>query len=168
MKILGIDVGDARVGLALSEGDGPAAPLRTVAAKGALTAIADLVREEGVDEIVIGLPLSLDGSEGPSAKKARRFAAELRRQVSCAIAFVDERFTTSAAHRELGASGVRHRDRRAVVDQVAATLLLQTHLDARAYAAQRTTETSWDAPEQEPTLAPPDRGPAPRGRKFAR
>jgi putative holliday junction resolvase len=133
---VGVDVGTVRVGLAGSDETGTiATPLRTVPRRPA----ARLWREvkEVVDErlpecIVVGLPRRLDGSEGDSAVDARHVADELRRHTGLPVEMWDERFTTAEAERSLIAAGRRRAQRRESIDSVAASLLLQSWLDARA------------------------------------
>ena len=132
---LGIDVGAVRVGVALSDPDGVlATPLATVArdvVHGAdLTEIARLVAEHDVVEIVVGLPRTLAGQEGPAAQAARGYAAALGGCVAVPIGFADERLTTVVATRQMRESGRKGRRQRAVVDQVAAVAILQGWLDA--------------------------------------
>ncbi len=132
---LGIDVGAVRVGVALSDPDGVlATPLRTVprdAEHGTdLAAIAGLVAEHGVVGIVVGLPRTLAGREGPAAEAARAFAAALSGRVAVPLEFADERLTTVVATRQMRESGRKGRRQRAVVDQVAAVAILQGWLDA--------------------------------------
>ena len=132
---LGIDVGAVRVGVALSDPDGVlATPLATVArdvVHGAdLAEIAGLVAEHDVVEIVVGLPRTLAGQEGPAAQAARSYAAALGDRVVVPIGFADERLTTVVATRQMRESGRKGRRQRAVVDQVAAVAILQGWLDA--------------------------------------
>jgi putative Holliday junction resolvase len=131
---LGIDVGAVRVGVALSDPDGLlATPLVTVrrdVEHGAdLAAIAGLVAEHDVVEIVVGLPRTLAGREGSAAEAARAFATALAGQVGVPIVLSDERLTTVVATRQLRESGRSGRRQRAVVDQVAAVAILQGWLD---------------------------------------
>jgi putative holliday junction resolvase len=132
---LGIDVGAVRVGVALSDPDGLlATPLVTVprdAEGGAdLRAIADLVAEHEVVQVVVGLPRTLAGREGPAAEAARAFADALTGVLAVPVVFSDERLTTVVATRQLRDSGRKGRKQRAVVDQVAAVAILQGWLDA--------------------------------------
>jgi putative Holliday junction resolvase len=132
---LGIDVGAVRVGVALCDPDGLlATPLVTVArdVDGGtdLAAVAALVAEHGVVQIIVGLPRTLAGREGPAAEAARAFAAQLSRVVDVPLEFSDERLTTVVATRQLRDSGRKGRRQRAVVDQVAAVAILQGWLDA--------------------------------------
>lgn len=130
---LGIDPGDARIGVARSDPTGfLATPVETVRrGKGDLARIAAIAGEEEAVEVVVGLPRSLSGREGPAAAKVREFAAALARRVSpLPVRLVDERMTTVSAEamlRDRGRAGVK---RRAVVDQAAAVLILQHALDA--------------------------------------
>lgn len=133
---LGIDVGAVRVGVALSDPDGIlATPLVTLARDvegGAdLRAIAALVAEHDVVQVVVGLPRTLADREGPAAVAARGFAAALAAVVTVPIALSDERLTTVVATRQLRDSGRKGRRQRSVVDQAAAVGILQGWLDAR-------------------------------------
>lgn len=131
---LGVDVGSVRVGLASSDPDGlVATPVRTLArddAGGAdLRAIAAEVDERGALEVLVGLPRSLNGTEGPAAVLARAYAGRLVALVDVPVRMVDERLSTVAATRALRESGVKGRKQRSRVDQAAAVVLLQTALD---------------------------------------
>jgi putative holliday junction resolvase len=132
---LGIDVGAVRVGVALSDPDGVlATPLvtvpRDVAGGSDLAAIAGLVVEHEVVGIVLGLPRTLAGREGPAAEAARDFAAGLVSVVDVPVELSDERLTTVVATQQLRERGVKGRKQRAVVDQAAAVAILQGWLDA--------------------------------------
>ena len=125
-----------RVGVALSDPDGVlATPLATVARDVQhgtdLAAIAGMVAEHDVVGVVVGLPRTLAGREGPAAEAAREFGAALARRVAVPIEFADERLTTVVATRQMRESGRKGRRQRAVVDQVAAVAILQGWLDAR-------------------------------------
>lgn len=133
-----MDVGAARVGLATSDPAGVlATPVTTLARSGAedldgadLTALVETVHEREAIEVVVGLPRSLSGEEGAAAENARRYARALARLVApVPVRLVDERLTTTLAHRDLHASGRPGRRHREVVDQAAAVLILQTALD---------------------------------------
>jgi putative Holliday junction resolvase len=133
---LGIDVGAVRVGVALSDPDGVlATPLATVARDVQhgtdLAAIAGMVAEHDVVGVVVGLPRTLAGREGPAAEAAREFGAALAGRIAVPIEFADERLTTVVATRQMRESGRKGRRQRAVVDQVAAVAILQGWLDAR-------------------------------------
>jgi putative Holliday junction resolvase len=129
---LGIDPGDARIGVARSDPSGfLATPVETVRrGKGDLRRIAQILAEEDAVEVVVGLPRSLSGSEGPAAAKVRDFAARLARRVApVPVRLCDERLTTVSAEAMLRDRGRKGGKRRAVVDQAAAVLILQNALD---------------------------------------
>lgn len=129
---LGIDPGDARIGVARSDPSGfLATPVETVRrGKGDLARLARLVVEEEAVEVVVGLPRSLGGGEGPAGAKVREFAARLATRVApVAVRLVDERLTTVSAESMLRDQGRKGQKRRAVVDQVAAVVILQHALD---------------------------------------
>ena len=130
--LLGIDVGTVRIGIAVSDASGTVAvPVATVRrGRGDIDEIATLASERGVAGLVVGLPLTLSGQEGPAAQASRRFAATLARRVApTPVRLVDERLTTASASRGLRDAGVSSRQARHVVDQVAATAILQGALD---------------------------------------
>ncbi|RAY17228.1 Holliday junction resolvase RuvX [Actinomadura craniellae] len=129
---LGIDVGSVRVGVARSDPGGVlATPLETVRrGRGDLDRIAELAAEHEAVELVVGLPTSLSGREGPAAAAAREFAARLAgRFPPETVRLYDERLTTVTAESGLRERGVRGRARRQVIDQAAAVVLLQAALD---------------------------------------
>jgi putative Holliday junction resolvase len=129
---LGLDPGEARIGVARSDPTGfLATPVATVRrGKGDLAHLARLARDEEAVEIVVGLPRSLSGGEGPAAVKARAFAARLARRVApVPVRLCDERLTTVSAEAMLRDRGRTGQSRRAVVDQAAAVLILQHALD---------------------------------------
>ena len=131
---LAIDLGTVRVGVAVTDESGTIAmPLITLPrgkGKSLHDAIVGLVAQRAVSRVIVGLPRRLDGSDGANAADARSFAAELEAALSVPVELWDERFTTAEAERSLIASGVRRRERRSTVDQVAATLLLQGWMQA--------------------------------------
>jgi putative Holliday junction resolvase len=141
-RVLGIDVGSVRIGLAISDETCTiASPLATVPneSRTLWPRIEREMEDREVDRVVIGLPRLLDGSEGEAADSARTFAAELARRTQIDIELWDERFTTTIAERSLIVAGVRRKRRREVIDSVAAAVLLQSWLDARRIAAARST-----------------------------
>lgn len=128
---VGIDVGKARVGVARSDVDGlMAVPSETLARATALDSLASLTDYMTVLEWVIGLPLSLDGSSTASTEDARSFAAELVSKTGIPARMVDERLSTVGAQAALHSASHTAQSSRAVIDQVAATILLQSALDA--------------------------------------
>ena len=131
-RILGIDLGRARIGVAVSDELGLLAhPLETIpASKDASRRIAELVREKNAECVVIGFPRHMNGSVGESAADALAFAKKLQTVLSCEVVMWDERLTTTAANRALRDSGRKTRSTRQIVDQVAAQLILQGYLDS--------------------------------------
>jgi len=130
---VGVDIGEVRIGVAACDPDGLiATPVETVPADdAALERIAQIVTEHEAIEVVVGLPVSLSGREGPAAARARAYAVRLAdRMHPVPVRLVDERLTTASAERALRASGRKGRSRRAVVDQAAAVEILQSALDA--------------------------------------
>jgi putative Holliday junction resolvase len=131
-RVLGLDYGTVRVGIAISDALRlTAQPLEVVPTMGALERIRGLAGEYELGEVVVGLPLSLSGGEGPSAAAARAFADEVAAATGLQVSLVDERFTTHTAERVLLEAGTKRAGRRKVVDKVAATVILQDFLDRR-------------------------------------
>ncbi|HEX2154413.1 MAG TPA: Holliday junction resolvase RuvX [Acidimicrobiia bacterium] len=129
-RVLAVDPGTVRVGLAVSDPLGISAqPLEVVAAAGAVERIADLCHELAVDEIIVGLPTTETGDEGASARIARNLAAELSERTGLPVTAVDERYTTRMADSMMVEAGVKRRRRRGTVDKVAAAVLLRGYLD---------------------------------------
>ena len=131
-RILGIDLGKARIGVAVSDELGMLAhPVETIPAGGdALKRIAQIVKEKDAERVIVGLPRHMNGTVGTGASEALAFAEKLRGAVSCEVITWDERLTTTAANRAMRASGRKTRDSRAFVDQVAAQMILQGYLDS--------------------------------------
>ena len=134
-RVLAIDPGSRRVGLALSdESRRLASPLRTLQAEPAETLserLAAVVREVGAVEVVVGLPRNLDGSSGEAAASARGLAEELKRSTRLPVSLQDERLSSVAAERHLVGQGVRRDKRKGLVDQLAATLILESFLERK-------------------------------------
>lgn len=127
---LGVDLGSVRVGLAISDPDGMlATPLATVGPDD-VDAVAGFVDEYAVVGIVVGLPRTLAGSEGPAAKSARAYADRLRERFDVPVELQDERFSTASVSKSLSRAGVSTRRQRTVIDQAAAASILQGWLDA--------------------------------------
>ena len=133
-RIMGVDYGKARIGIALSdELQMLAHPTETIAVAktpNPIARIAAITQEKNVERIIVGLPRHMNGSEGASAEEARAFAEKLKAAVSCRVSTLDERLSTVAAHRALQAAGKRTRETRGYIDQVAAQMLLQGYLDS--------------------------------------
>ena len=136
IRALGIDLGSKRIGVAVSDLSGSEASALTTVHRSSSrrhdhAAIASLVRVEEADVVVVGLPLSLDGSTGAAAKAATTEANQLSSVVGVPVEMYDERFTTVTAERGMIEAGLDARARRKVVDKVAASVMLQAWLDHR-------------------------------------
>jgi len=133
-RVLGLDLGDVRIGVAISDpGRRLAVPLGTVQVgrpPGEMRAVADLVREHDVSLVVIGEPVSMDGVRRERATHAANFAQALRAVLAVPVALHDERLSTVEAERSLRGAGVDGRRRRSVIDAAAAQVILQAWLDA--------------------------------------
>jgi putative Holliday junction resolvase len=139
VRALGLDLGARRIGVAVSDRSGTIASPLTVVVRGKRRAedhrrIAALVAEEEAEVLVVGLPLSLDGSMGPAARAAAAEVEQLASVVGVPVETVDERLTTVTAEGALRQAGVKGQSRRQVVDKVAAAVLLQAWLDRRRAA----------------------------------
>ncbi len=134
-RILGLDVGDVRIGVAVSDALGiTAQAVTTIQRKGQpedVRRIQELLAEYEAAALVVGLPLNMDGNDGPQAQKVRAFADALKSSLDAEIVFWDERLTTAEARRVLIEGGMRRKKRKSVIDQLAAVLILQSYLDAR-------------------------------------
>lgn len=137
-RVLGLDHGDRRIGVALSDELGltaqPLLTLHRTNARNDLRSLARLVRRHGCTSIVVGLPLHMSGDVGARALAAQQFAAWLRENLNLPVILWDERLSTAEAHRHLDASGRAPNTRKQIIDQVAAVLILQSYLDAHANA----------------------------------
>ena len=142
-KIAGIDFGDARVGIALSDpGCKIAFPKDVIKVKGiedAANKTAEKIKELGADRAVIGLPKNMDGSEGYRVERTKHFAELLSSLTDCELLFFDERLSTVLAHGYLSESGIDSRKHRKVVDALSAQIILQDYLDSIKNANNLTT-----------------------------
>ena len=150
-RIIGFDVGQRRIGIAITDPLGlTVQPLLTLYRKtprADLKSIGRLIRKHGVAEAVVGNPLHMSGEQSPQAARAQTFAADLRAEFGLPVHLCDERLTTHEAHLLLDEAGhARGPDRRRIIDQVAAVLILESFLEARASYAARTSAAG-------PTLA---------------
>ena len=136
MKIVALDIGTVRIGVAASDILEVIASAYTVYRrkndKADVIAIADIVNSLQAGQVVIGLPLKMDGSEGQSVEMAKNFGEELSKHISVPIVYQDERLSTVSAQRVLIESGMRREKRKDKVDSIAATFILQTYLDKRS------------------------------------
>ncbi len=135
MKLLGIDYGQRRIGVATSDDSCMMAlPLEQVDAEpmsGAYQRIAELVRARGIERVVVGMPRNMDGTYGPAAESVRAFIVGLKKHVSAEIVTWDERLSTAQAERTMLEADYSRKRRRAQRDALAAQLILQNYLDAR-------------------------------------
>ena len=135
MRILALDHGTVRIGVALSdEMKMIATPLEFIPAEpfaGFLARLKDLIRTKEVEMVLVGMPRNMDGSYGPAALKVREFVAVLQDALSVPIKTWDERLTSAQANRLLIEANVRREQRKAKVDKTAAAILLQSYLDAQ-------------------------------------
>jgi putative holliday junction resolvase len=138
-RSFGLDVGTRTIGVAISDALGftaqPVTTIRRSSLRADLTELRRLAEHHDVEHAVVGLPLNMDGSEGPSAADARRLGDAVARTLGIPVEYWDERLTTVAANRAMIEADVSRARRRAVVDQIAASLILQGWLDARRPAA---------------------------------
>ncbi len=132
-KYLGLDVGDRRIGVAVNHTESMAMPLEVITRDGGeMEHIAALAREHEIAAVVAGMPYSLDGTIKPQAEKVQAFLHDLAAHVEVPIETVDERLTTAQANRMLLSADRKSKQRKQVVDKVAATLILQAFLDRNA------------------------------------
>ena len=136
-RVMGLDPGERRIGVALSDPTGIIAQPHDVIDKRStdpVRAVRELVAEYEVVTVVIGLPVSLSGHEGPAAVTARKFGETMQGALDVEVTFQDERYTTVQAEDALLEGGVRRDRRRVMVDKVAAAIMLQAYLDGRRYS----------------------------------
>jgi putative Holliday junction resolvase len=140
MRVMCLDVGDRRIGVAMSDPTGLIASPREVVYRSddesAYNAIARLAGQYQAEEMVIGMPYSLSGAIGPAAEKVKAFAEELARRVTIKIITWDERMTTIAADRAMRETGVKKQRQNSLRDAIAAALILQSYLDSRRAGSQ--------------------------------
>jgi putative pre-16S rRNA nuclease len=144
MRVLALDHGTKRIGVALSDETATIAqPLEFIPAEPlakALERIKEIVVEKQVREIVVGLPRNMNGTYGPAAESARKFAATLREALGIPVKTWDERLTTVQANRFLIEAGLRREQRKTKVDQSAAAILLQSYLEAASARSENPGE----------------------------
>ncbi len=134
-RTLGIDLGDVRVGLAVSdELNMLAHPLETIDLRktAVFPRIRQVIADKNVDTIVVGLPRNMDGSHGAAAGKTVKFVEELRAVVTCRVITWDERLTTVSAQRSLREAGRKAHEQKSIIDQAAAQIILQGWMDSQA------------------------------------
>ena len=133
MVILGIDYGERRIGLAITDAEEIiASPLKTLPNDAKLfDELSEIVKERKVGEIVVGIPYNMNGSLGPAGEKVLQFAEQLRERLGVPVDTIDERLTTVQAERAMLRHDMSRARRRSRVDEMAAQILLQSHVDAR-------------------------------------
>ena len=130
-RLLGLDYGTKRVGVAICDSSRLiASPYAVLEAAAVLSGLDEILAAEEIEGIVVGLPVSLSGDEGPMAKAARSFAERVGAHTGVPVVLVDERFTTKVAEDVLIQGGMRRNKRRDIRDKMAATVMLQGHLDS--------------------------------------
>lgn len=161
MRILGVDPGQRRVGVAVSDDDErialPVCTLERTSRREVLDRLAEQAASVEAGAIVVGLPLELDGTEGRAARRVRELGADIEARAGVPVVYWDERLTTVTAERALRDAGLDGRRRRERIDRAAATVLLQSYLDSRS-----------EPSPSEPTDAPAPPGPRRPGRRRAR
>lgn len=130
MRVLGLDIGERRTGAAVSDPDGRVATPVKVFATDDRTALARLVEDYEPGLLVVGLPVSMEGTEGAQARRTREIAGVWAGELGVRVEFFDERLTTAEAARAMAEAGLSERDMRGRVDMVAAGIMLQAYLDA--------------------------------------
>ncbi len=130
MRLLGIDVGDKRIGIAITDPTNTIAQPLTMIKRGDgdIEAICDLARKNDVGEIVVGLPINMNGTRGEMAEKVSAFADKLRESVDVPVVYVDERLSTMEAERLMISADVSREKRRKSIDKIAAAIILETRL----------------------------------------
>ncbi len=135
MRLLALDIGEKRIGVAVSDAEGriamPVAVIDTRKALGDGRDLVRLVEDYEVESVVVGLPLSLDGSEGPQVARVKATADRLAQFLRVPLLFADERLSSAEASRRMAEGGLSEKDRRGSVDKIAAAIFLQSYLDAR-------------------------------------
>jgi putative holliday junction resolvase len=137
MRILGIDYGDSRIGVAVSDPFGwTAQGIETIHLKGnlnnAILKINEIVKKYSVDEIVVGFPKNMNGTIGPRGEKTIEFIETLKKTIDLKIEMWDERLSTVAANRAMHEMGVKTSKKKGIVDQIAAVYILQSFLDSKS------------------------------------
>lgn len=137
MRVLAIDYGASRIGLAVSDPLGiiasPVGTIKSLGMKGDVDALAQKAKELGADKIILGLPINMDGSEGVRAEISHKLAAVLQKVSGISVELVDERLSTVSAERALDEANVRRDKRKQVVDTISAQIILGTYLEKQKH-----------------------------------
>jgi len=138
-RMLGLDLGERRIGVAISDEMGLiASPLTMVPRQGPVVKdVRELIDRYGIVRLVVGMPIGLSGREGPQAIATRTYAESIRGEFGVPLDYWDERMTSSIAEQHLIASGVRRGKRKQQVDAVAAAVMLQGYLDNQRFRGER-------------------------------
>jgi putative Holliday junction resolvase len=132
MRIMGLDVGDKRVGVAVSDGLGLTAQgVHTLERKNCIEALKEIINEYKVETIVVGIPKMLDGTLGIQGEKVLEFVDEIKKSISLPVSLWDERLSTVSAERVLFQANVSRKKRKGVLDKVSAVVILQNYLDSK-------------------------------------
>jgi putative pre-16S rRNA nuclease len=132
MKILAIDYGTKNVGIAISDDTCKMAfPLETVASKNSIERIVEIIQEKKITQLIVGLPVNMDGSLGKKARESHEFGKKLERTTGIIPEYIDETLTTFDAEHEMKEHHVKRKKRKELVDQLAAQRMLQEFLDSR-------------------------------------
>ena len=146
MRILALDVGEKRIGVAISDLSQSLARSLKVVQRGSrqedFAAVARLVEEYEVEKVVVGYPRSLNGMAGAQAQRVERYAVGLTESLTVPVLLWDERFSTVSAERLMREAGLRSKKRRERIDAVAAAVILQDYLDSRQFAGEKGAEGS--------------------------
>ncbi len=138
VRIMGLDVGDLRIGVAVSDATGQMAQPLGAVDRGPrdreIEKLKELIREHDVGEIVVGFPLTLEGEVGPQARKVAEYARILKKELEVPVKLWDERLSTMMVEKAMVSAGVKRRKRKRAVDKLAAAVILQGYLDARRAA----------------------------------
>lgn len=133
MRVLAVDYGDSRIGLAVSDILGiiasPVGTIKSVGMRGDVDELSAKAKELNAELIVLGLPLNMDGSEGERAEKTRKLGSVLAKVSGLPVEYIDERLTTVSAERALDEAEMRWEKRKKIVDTISAQIILQTYLD---------------------------------------
>ena len=137
MKILGLDVGEKRIGIAISDAMGVIAlgveTFYREEENGIIEKLRSIIKTESVTAIVVGLPLNMNGTEGPKAKEAKDFAEKLKKEIGLPVTLWDERLSTAEVERLMISAGASRAKRKKKIDKLAAQVILQGYLDSRKH-----------------------------------
>lgn len=135
MRVLGLDIGDKYIGVAISDELGmfaqPLMRIERTSNKDAYAEIEKLINEYELCDVVVGLPINMNNTLGPQSEKVRKFAEKIKNKFKVNLIYIDERMTTISAQRVLIEGSVRRENRKKYIDKIAASYILQTYLDSK-------------------------------------